>query len=173
MLISKQSDEALNTLYGAFFDLNATLDVCVSYMLNVWAMPQASDLVHQNLAHTAPKMADFVSEIKDNYNLRSIRPQVHEDTRSYNNLQDMFETVLQEYSDVYQMMKMVDKIAHENGDFMVHADIVKLMQLFSKVIGVVITLRDKASQMPNDYDEFDRHSTSWGIEKVAEWVDEY
>ena len=173
MLISDETSKAIDILYGKFFDLNATLDVAVSYMLNVWAMPQASAICHSNLAHTAPVMADFLSEIKDNYNIRSIRPAVHEDKREYTNLADMFETILKEYSDTYEMIKMTDKVAHEHDDFAVHADLVKFTNLFNKVIGVVITLRDKSVQMPTDYDIFDRHITSWGVDKVSEWVNDF
>ena len=79
------------------FDLNATLDRAVSIMLNNWAMPQASDIIHQKVAHAAPVYADLISEIKDNYNVPSVRPAVHEDSREYENLGVMFQTVLYEF----------------------------------------------------------------------------
>lgn len=163
MFLSEKTSEALDQVYGAFFDLNATLDRVASLMLNVWTMPQASDIVHHKISHLMPLLADDISAIKDNYNMTSGRPEVHRDYRTYTDLSDMFETVLKEFGEVYEMIKMVDGIAHETGDFNVHGDLVKFIQKFNIVIGQVITLRDKAMQMPTGYDQFDRHITSWGI----------
>jgi murein endopeptidase len=86
LLIHEETSEALDVLYGAFFDLNATLDRVASVMLNDFSMPNAGEIVHLNISHTMPLLADVVSEIKDNYNLSSIRPEVHKDDRNYSNL---------------------------------------------------------------------------------------
>jgi hypothetical protein len=102
--------------------------------------------------------------MKDDYNESSIRPPVHEDKRDYINLLDMFETILGEFGDVYEMIKMCNKVALEHDDFNIHAGLVSFMQKYSKVLGQIITLRDKAQQMPGDYDTYDRHITSWGID---------
>lgn len=134
-----------------------------SYMLNVWAMPQASDIFHHKLSHLFPIMADDISKIKDNYNMRSIRPPVHGDEREYTNLGEMFETFLKEFTEVYGMVKMTYKIAEENDDLNVKADLIKFIQKFNVIMGQVMVLRDKAIQMPTSYDTFDRHITSWGI----------
>jgi hypothetical protein len=163
MLIAKETSDALDILYGKFFDLNATLDRAVSILLNDWAMPQANDIIHHKIAHATPLLADLISEIKDNYNLASIRPAVHADSRNYANLADMFNTIVGEFEDTYQMIKMTDKIAKENNDENVHADLLDFMTIFNKFIGQMYTLRDKAVQMPDSYDEFDAHISMWGI----------
>jgi len=163
MFLSEKSSEALDQLYGAFFDLNATLDRVASIMLNTWSMPQASDIVHHKLSHLMPLLADDISAIKDNYNMTSGRPEVHKDYRTYTDLGNMFETVLKEFGEVYEMIKMCDGIAHENGDFNVHGDLVKFIQKFNIVIGQVITLRDKAVQMPTSYWVYDDYISAWGI----------
>lgn len=163
MFLSTETSKALDTLYGAFFDLNATLDRVASVMLNKWAMVQASDIVHHKISHLMPIMADLISEMKDDYNESSTRPPVHEDNRDYNNLLDMFDTVLKEFGEVYTMIKMCNRIAIEYEDFNIHAGLVDFMQKFNKVIGQVITLRDKAEQMPEDYARYDEYSSNWGI----------
>lgn len=167
MLISDVTSTALDELYGSFFDLNATLDRAVSIMLNNWAMPQASDIIHQKVAHAAPVYADLISEIKDNYNVPSVRPAVHEDSREYENLGVMFQTVLYEFKGVYEMIKKVIDIAMKNGDVNVVSDLVIFMSKFNKFFGMIVTLSDKANQMPEMYDAFDRHITSWGIDGFA------
>jgi len=168
MLISKNTSDALTEIYGAFFDLNATLDVVSSIMLNKWSMPQASDICHHRISHLMPLLADKISEIQDNYNIVTYRPEVHRDFRDYDNLKDMFESVLKEFSDVYEMIRMCNKIASDNGDFNVHGDLIDFIRKFNVVMGQIITLRDKSVQLPNDYTTFDKQISSWNIVGIPE-----
>lgn len=168
MLISTQTSEALDELYGAFFDLNATLDRMVSVMLNDFCMPQANKIIHHRLAHLMPLMADMISEIKDNYNVSSIRPEVHRDSRTYSNLKDMFETLLKEFEEVYEMIKMTCDISDLNKDLNVKSDLIDFIRKFNMVIGQIITLKDKAIQMPDDFNKFDRYIDDWGIVGLVE-----
>lgn len=163
MLISNETSEALDILYGQFFDLNASLDVVSSTLLNVFAMPKAADIVHHNISHLMPLLADKISEIKDNYNVRSIRPQVHEDKREYDDLYVMFQTVLNEFEDTYKMIVSVQEIAQNSKDYNVYSDLQKFMRIFNKVIGQIYTLRDKSKQLSKEFDTFDAHIEQWGI----------
>jgi hypothetical protein len=51
----------------------------------------------------------------------------------------------------------------DNNDLNVLCDLVSFTNTFNKVIGQVITLQNKAEQMPTEYDKFDRHIDKWGI----------
>jgi len=164
MLISKQTSDDLDILYGQFFNLNSLCDNAVSFMLNEWAMVQANDIIHHKICHLFPLLADNISEIKDNYDERSIRPEVPKHTESYANLAEMFDRIYDEMSATYTMIKMVDQTATENGDLNVHAGLLNFVPKFSVVIGQIITLMNKAHQMPNDFDKFDRHISSWKID---------
>ena len=64
MSISMKTSESLDLLVGKAFDLNRSFDRAVSIMQNKWCMPNASETIHINLAHTFPVMADKISEIK-------------------------------------------------------------------------------------------------------------
>lgn len=171
MLINKETTEALTTLYGAFFDMNASLDVCSSIMINKWSMPQAGDIVHHKLSHLMPLLADDISKIQDNYNVVTYRPEVHRDFRDYNNLSDMFETMLKEFSEIYEMIKLTIDVALTHKDYNVHSDLIEFIRKFNIVMAQMITLRDKSIQMPTSYDTFDRHISSWGIVGLDEGDD--
>ena len=168
MLINQETSDALIEIYGAFFDLNATLDNAASILLNTWAMPQANDILHHRLSHLTPILADKISEIQDNYNIVSSRPAVHEDKRTYVDLFDMFGTILKEFSEVYNMINMADDIALSHKDNNVHADLMNFMTIFNKVMGQIITLNDKAKQLATNYDIFDAHIENWGIDGIPE-----
>jgi hypothetical protein len=165
MLINLETSEALDILYGSFFQLNALLDRAQSVLNNDFTMPNASKYIH-NLAHNCNGLADVVSEIKDNYNLSSIRPEVHKDDRNYSNLADMFSTVLKEFSEVYEIMNKVVDIAIAHRDRNVTSDMYRLFRKYNIIMGQVNTLNDKAQQMPTDFDKFDFNISKWGIKGV-------
>lgn len=129
-------------------------------------MPNAGEIVHLNISHTMPLLADVVSEIKDNYNLSSIRPEVHKDDRNYSNLSDMFSTVLKEFSEVYEIMNKVVDIAIAHRDRNVTSDMYRLFRKYNIIMGQVNTLNDKAQQMSTDFDKFDFNINKWGIKGV-------
>lgn len=162
MLISKETCKDLDTLYGQFFNLNSLFDRAVSVMLNDWAMVQASDIIHHKLAHLFPLMADMVSEIKDNYDESSVRPELQAHTETYDNLAEMFDRLLDECVATYDMIRLVNKCALEHNDFNVHVELTVLMRSFNKIIGQMLTLNNKAHQI-EDFDTFDFRIKDWGI----------
>lgn len=163
MLISEKTSEALDILYGEFFNLNSLCDNAVSFMLNEWGMVQANDIIHHRLCHAFPLMADLISEIKDDYDVRSIRPEVPEHKETYSSLQEMFDKLYGEMEAAYKMIKMTNKIALDEGDLNVHAGLMNFLRIFNKIIAQVITLMNKAHQMPMDFDTFDSRIKDWGI----------
>lgn len=162
MLISKKTSEALDILYGQFFNLNSLLDNAVSYMLNEWSMVQASEIVHLRLAHAQPILADKISEIKDDYDERSTRPEVSKHDETYSSLKEMFDYIYLEFEATYRMIVLTNKIALEEGDINVHAGLMEFMRKFNKVIGQIITLKNKADQNL-DFNTFDFMIKDWGI----------
>ena len=168
MLISEKTSLALDELVGAYFDLNRSFDRAVSILQNKFSMPNAAIIIHHKLAHLFPLMADKVTEIKDLYNLETIYPETHRDSRDYMDLKNMMDTLLKEVSDCYSIIKLVNEVATENKDYNVQAELVRLMNYHSLIMGQVITLRDKAEQMPTDFDNYDRHIDSWGIVGIPE-----
>lgn len=163
MLIDEKTSKDLDTLYGQMFNLNSMTDCMSSYLLNVWAMPQAANIIHHNLAHLFPLIADKISEIKDNYNIRSIRPAVPQHDEEFTNLVDMFDLLYNECEYTYEMIKLVNKGALENGDLNVHSDLMAILRDFNIVIGQVMTLKDKAHELVDKFDTFDSRIKKWGI----------
>ena len=167
MYISKETCKDLDILYGQFFNLNSLFDRAVSVMLNDWAMVQASDIIHHKLAHLFPLMADTVSEIKDNYDESSVRPEVEAHTEIYDGLEDMFDRLLDECMATYEMIKLVNKGALERGDINVHAELMELVRSYNKIIGQMLTLQNKAHQIKS-FDTFDDRIVNWGIVGLGE-----
>lgn len=163
MEISEKTSESLDLLTAKFFDLNRSADRIASLLQNEYAMPQTSDGFHHKIAHAYPLIADMVTEIKDRWNMSSVYDATHKDDRTYLNLEDMFGSFLRENVEAYEMIKLTYNIAVSEGDFNVQADLVAFMQMFNRIIAQIITLHDKAEQMPNDYARFDQYFKNFGI----------
>lgn len=163
MNISFKTSEALDLLVGKSFDLNRTFDRAVSIMQNKWCMPHAADIIHHNLAHLFPLLADVISGFKDNWNVTTVYPETHKDDRDYDNLLSMMTILKNEILDFYEMIKMTYKLAEEENDFNAMAMLMDLMNKLTIVVAQVFTLYDKAEQMPTDFDVFDNHISQWGI----------
>lgn len=163
MSISLKTSESLDLLVGKAFDLNRSFDRAVSIMQNKWCMPNAANIIHHNLAHLFPLLADVISGFKDNWNLTTVYPETHKDDRDYSNLLAMMTILRDEVLDFYEMIKMVYKIAEEENDFNVMAMLIDFMNKLTIVVSQMYTLKDKAEQMPTDWDTFDNHISQWGI----------
>lgn len=164
MSISLKTSESLDLLVGKAFDLNRSFDRAVSIMQNKWCMPNAANIIHHNLAHLFPLLADVISGFKDSWNLTTVYPETHKDDRDYANLLDMMTILRNEVLDFYEMIKMVYKIAEEENDFNTMAMLIDFMNKLTIVVSQMYTLKDKAEQMPTDWDTFDNHISQWGID---------
>lgn len=163
MSISLKTSESLDLLVGKAFDLNRSFDRAVSIMQNKWCMPNAANIIHHNLAHLFPLLADVISGFKDNWNVTTVYPETHKDDRDYSNLLDMMTILKNEVLDFYEMIKMVYKIAEEENDFNTMTMLIDFMNKLTIVVSQMYTLKDKAEQMPTDWDTFDNHISQWGI----------
>lgn len=165
MILSERTSKALDIIVGGFFDLNRTYDRACSVLQIKFVMPQAEKYLH-NLAHVWPLMADICSEFKNECNVLTFYPETHSDNRVYDNLSDMMGTLYKETIEVYEMIKMAYKIADEENDLNACAMLMRLTRLMTILIGQVSTLKDKAEQMPTDFDSYDNHIEDWGIDGV-------
>lgn len=167
MPIQKQTSEALDILVGGFFGLNRTFDRAVSIMQNKFAMPNAANIIHHKLAHLFPLLADEVTEIKDNWNIESVYPSTPIGDANYENLLDLFASLYNECLNVYGMLKLAYKIAYDNEDFNVQADLLRIMRQYNVIIGQVCTLKDKGEQIVDNFDLFDSHIEYWSIDGLS------
>ena len=163
MNFSQKTSEALDLLVGKAFDLNRSFDRAVSIMQNKWCMPHASDIIHHNLAHLFPLLADIISGFKDSWNVPTVYPETHKDNRDYINLAEMMNILHNEVLDFYLMIKMTYQIAEEEKDFNVMSMLVDFMNKITVVISQTYTLKDKAEQLSTEFDVFDNHISDWGI----------
>ena len=110
-----------------------------------------------------PKDIENYITVKDNYDERSIRMELPKHDEEYSDLVQMMNNLLGYCEDTYAMLQQVGQVAMSNNDFNVVCDLVGFTNKFNKIIGLVVTLKNKAEQMPTEYDKFDRHIDKWGI----------
>lgn len=155
LLISERTIKEINHLSQQCFWLNRVVDRAVSVLSVGFSCSKASEILHEGLAHKYPLLADDVNSILDMYNEGIVYLETRRDDRDYEDLSEIFQTILDENIRLYDLARSVYKVANEEGDFNVSAHMSEFMRKLNKFMNQVILLRDKAVLMNNDPAMFD------------------
>ena len=93
-LISDRMESALTGLYGLCFTGNSICDNIVTQLGVKFVMPRTSDIIHYELAHEFPVIADDIAEYAAARNSYLHRPAVAAHMEEYDNLTSMFASLL-------------------------------------------------------------------------------
>ena len=93
-LISDRMESALTGLYGLCFTGNSICDNMVTQLSVKFVMPNTSNLIHYNMAHELPVLADYIGEYAAARNSYLHRPAVAAHMEEYENLTTMFAELL-------------------------------------------------------------------------------
>ena len=129
MLVTENTQKVLIELIGRCFAENRYTDRLVSVLGVKFAYNNTADLIHQHIAHMYPALADEIGEkTLERYNIPVFYPATPEGGRTIN----------------FQIALMgACKIAQENGDIHVYADLLDMLEDYNKVVEQAILLSDK------------------------------
>lgn len=115
-LISDATRAKLEELLGFLFIGNSILDNCV-YQLDVkFVMPSTSHIIHEEMAHQLPILADKISEYVGSRNEYLHRPVVPENTGEYVNIKEIFDNILEYMTDLEKMAEEAIYLAESERD---------------------------------------------------------
>ena len=155
LLISERTIKEINHLSQQCFWLNRVVDRAVSELNTGFSCSNASEILHEGLAHEYPLLADDVNSILDIYNEGIVYLETGKDDREYEQLSEIFQTILDENIRLYDLARSVYRVANEEEDFNVSAHMSEFMRKLNKFMNQIILLRDKAVLMNNDPAMFD------------------
>lgn len=115
-LISDRMEKELTNLYGLCFIGNSICDNFVTQLAVKFVMPNTSNIVHYNMAHVYPELADFIGEYAQDRNSWLHRPLVPAHTEDYSGLKPMFDILLQYMIDFEKQVGYVMDIAISEDD---------------------------------------------------------
>ena len=142
-LVSKSTQEALMEFVKQCFVMNRFLDRAVSVLGVKFAMNQLADLVHHGLAHAYPNLSDTAGEkcLIREINKRTI--------------------------DFQTLTMGVCKIAYNNNDLQVYADMLDILKKVNEYVTQTILLEDKIEVYGNNIAAYDHDVKDFWILKEA------
>ena len=156
MIVSKNTQNALIEMIGEAFTLNRKVDRMVSVLGTKFACNQAADLIHYNIAHIYPVWADVLgSECLERYNIPVYYPSTPSGGQDYNSVMDIVKDLEKVNLDFQSMLMGCIKIAFDNKDIHIYADLLGLLTEVNKIVGQTILLSDKIDLYKDNITAFD------------------
>lgn len=144
LLVSENTQKALTELVGKCFEMNRFLDRWCSIVNVKFAYNNTADLVHHYISHWAPVLADEItSRCLERYNIPVYYPATPSGGRDYSSVSEAIKN-MKEYITNFQIIFMgVCKIANDNNDIHVYADLLDMLEEVNEIVEQAILLSDK------------------------------
>ena len=156
MIVSKQTVDALYELIKQCFAENRLLDRCVSVLGVKFACNQSSGLIHKHIAHYFPNLSDKIGESTlERYNIPVVYGETPAGAEDYSSVAEIIHTVNQSVLDFQSMMMGVCRIALDNNDIHVYANLIELLRNVNLVVEQTILLSDKIDLYGDNIMAFD------------------
>lgn len=144
MNVSKPTQDALMALITETWTKDRMLDRMVSVLGVKFACNNMADLIHHGIAHYFTFLSDEIADrCLERYNISVLYGPTPAGTDDYQTVTDMIKKLLDNVIEFQNMFIGVTKIAFDNNDLQVFADLQKLMLYYNKVVEQVILLNDK------------------------------
>lgn len=157
MLVTQNTINAVTELIGECFKMNRHLDRLVSVLGVKFAYNQTANLVHHGIAHYYPALSDKIGELTlERYNIPVYYAATPEGGQDYSSVTEIIKDLEKVNIDFQAMMMGCAKIAFDNNDIHVYADLLDLLEDVNEIVEQVILLSDKID-IYGDNPNFDAH----------------
>lgn len=151
MIVSKNTQDALMELIKQCFIENRKFDRMVSVMGVKFAMNKTADRIHHGIAHWFPALSDQLGErCLERYNISVLYGETPSGIENYDRAGDIIAEVERRVIDFQTMFMGVCKIALDNNDIHVYADLLDMLEDVNEVVEQVILLNDKMALYGED-----------------------
>ena len=167
-LVSKPTQDALMELIKQSFTLNRVFDRLVSYMGVKFAMNQTAELLHRGYAHLYPRLADvFGARCLEAYNIPVIYGETPRGDEDYSTVSECIRAINKRTIDFQTLTMGVCKIAYNNNDLQVYADMLDILKKVNEYVTQTILLEDKIEVYGNNIAAYDHDVKDFWILKEA------
>lgn len=163
MIVTQQTQDAVEQLIGQAFFMNRKIDRMVSVLGVKFAYNNTSNLIHHNIAHAFPIISDTLGEkCLERYNIPVYYPATPDGKEDYQSVSEIIHR-LEELLLEYQTMLMgACKVAVDNNDIHVYVDLLDILEDYNKFPEQGILLADKID-LYGDNPNFDVHAKDFWI----------
>ena len=161
MYVSQRTVDALMELIGKSFQLNRALDRIQSVVGVKFVYPTTAGLIHEHMAHWASAEADEIAEkCLERYNIPIVYYATPTGDKDYSTIVEALTDVQTVVLDYQSAFMACCKIAFENNDIHVYADLLDMLEDVNEVVEQAILLKDKID-IYGDKPSFDNHIKTW------------
>ena len=144
MLVTQNTINAVTELIGECFKMNRHLDRLVSVLGVEFAYNNTANLVHQGIAHYYPMLADSLGErCLERYNIPVYYAATPEGGQDYTSVTEIIKDLEKVNIEFQTKMMGCCKVAFENNDIHVYAELLDLLEDVNKIVEQVVLLSDK------------------------------
>lgn len=144
MIVTQETQNALIELIGECFKMNRFCDRAVSVLGVKFVYNNTADLVHVHIAHYFPDLSDKIGELcLERYNIPVVYPATPAGMQDYSSAEDIVHDIEEKVIDFQAKFMGACKVAFDNNDIHVYADLLDLLEDLNKVVEQVILLADK------------------------------
>lgn len=165
-LISKEIKTSLEKIISHCFYCNRMMDRMCSILSVTFVMPITSNLLHLNLAHKYPLLADKISDYMDGRDCTTIYGATPIGDQDYETALDCFNKMLEMNLEFESIIKESIKLSEESNDYTTKVYLEEYLLHIIPITKDILLLIDKA-EMYGDNDinmmKFDHDVTSFGI----------
>ena len=163
MIVTQATIDAVTELIGDCFKMNRHLDRLVSVLGVEFAYNNTANLVHQGIAHYYPTLADSLGErCLERYNIPVYYAATPEGGQDYTSVTEIIKNLEKVNIEFQTKMMGCCKVAFENNDIHVYAELLDLLEDVNKIVEQVILLSDKID-VYKDNPSYDNHVTGFWI----------
>ena len=163
MIVTQATIDAVTELIGDCFKMNRHLDRLVSVLGVEFAYNNTANLVHQGIAHYYPMLADSLGErCLERYNIPVYYASTPEGGQDYTSVTEIIKDLEKVNIEFQTKMMGCCKVAFENNDIHVYAELLDLLEDVNKIVEQVILLSDKID-VYKDNPSYDNHVTGFWV----------
>ena len=165
-LISKDMKMSLEKIISHCFYGNRMLDRICSVLSVTFVMPITSNLIHLNLAHRYPILADAISDYMDGRDCTTIYGETPRGDQDYDTALDCFNKILEINLELESLVKDTISLAQQTNDYTTKVYLEDYLKNLIPITQDILLLVDKA-EMYGDSDanmmKFDNDIISFGL----------
>lgn len=170
MIVSKETQNAVMELIGEAYRVNRKLDRAASVLGVEFVCNNTANLIHHGIAHAFPKIGDKLGEkCLERYNISVVYAPTPAGDKDYITATELIQDVESICIEFQTLMMGCCKVAFENNDIHVYADLLDMLEDVNEIVEQAILLSDKIMAFGEDnLMSFDHDVTKFWILKEDE-----
>ena len=163
MIVSENTIQAVTELIKKCFEENRAFDRMVSVLGVDFACSNSAELIHKNIAHAFPALADdFGARCLERYNISVKYGATPAAEENYNSVEEIIARMKARSIEFQIAIMGACKISCDNNDIHVYSDLIEILRGYNNIVEQLILLHDKIKAYGSNAMAFDHDiSTFW------------